>query len=108
MAIQTTQGSRHRGFAITCVDRKTGEPVDLTGATITGRLFHLATRTPRAIDGTLTGSDLENGEIQWNPGTADVGTAGEHELQLIASIAGLDFKTFRTSFFVEAAIPAPS
>lgn len=100
--INTTQGSRYRGFTITCVDQVSGAAVDLTGATITGRL--IINGTARAVDGTLGPGTLASGIVQWAPGANDVGTAGPHELQIIATIGGLALKTFRCRFNVEAAI----
>jgi len=102
--IKTTQGSRYRGFTITCVDQATGSAVNLTGATITGRLIILATGVARAMDGTLGAGTLASGIVQWAPGTTDVATAGAHEGQIIATVGGLPLKTFRFRFDVEAAI----
>lgn len=104
MTIYTTQGSRYRGFTLTCRDRVSGAAVNLTGATLTGRLLDVSTGQARNIDGTLTGTDLANGVIKWAPGANDVGTVGPHFLQITATIGGLTLRTFRASFNVEEAI----
>lgn len=107
MTIYTTQGSRYRGFEITFRDKRTGDPVDLTGATFTGRLILLSSHVSRDIDGEIDGVDLENGLAQWDPGEEDVGTAGSHEIQITAAVGELTIATFRERFHVEAAIPEP-
>jgi len=102
--IRTTQGSRYRGFTITCLDAETQEAVNLTGATITGRLVIKSTAVARDVTGELGAGVLASGIVQFAPGANDVATAGMHELQIIATIGGLAIKTFREDFYVEEAI----
>jgi hypothetical protein len=103
------QGSRYIAQQITWTDED-GTAVDLTGATLTGRIRSLDDRNlaPRAIDGTLTPDpDQVNniGDFSWAYGATDVGTAGSFQVQFIATfVGGLSEKTLLEEWTVHAAI----
>lgn len=98
------QGARHTAQQITWTDAD-GDPQDLTGATITGRILDLYTGTARAIDGTLTATSPAAGVFTWTYGTTDVATAGEHKVQFIATYADtFNDKTLTERWDVEPAI----
>ena len=69
------QGARHTAQQINWVDGD-GDPLNLTGATITARLLDLATSTARAVTGTLAVLDAEAGLFSWVHGVDDAATAG--------------------------------
>lgn len=62
-----------------------GAPVDLTGATLTGRMRNKDTNVPRDISGTLTVTDGTNGVFVWAYSSADVATAGGYVVQFTAT-----------------------
>jgi hypothetical protein len=64
-----------------------GESVDLTGATITGRMRNKDTNATRDISGTLTVTDATSGVFVWAYSTADVQTAGGYAVQFTATYA---------------------
>lgn len=61
-----------------------GTAVDLTGATITGKIRDAA-GTVRDIEGTLTLTDPENGVFTWAYHADDVETAGNFDVQFTAT-----------------------
>lgn len=81
------QNARHTPQVITWQDND-GEPLNLYGGSLSGRVRDLATLTARNIDGTLTIIDGPAGVFQWAYGTLDVGTAGAFEVQFIATFGG--------------------
>ena len=81
------QGATHTPQQITWVDID-GTPVDLTGATITGRIEDYVTGTSRNITGTLTITDADSGVFQWDYGDEDVEDYGPFRVQFIATYGG--------------------
>lgn len=78
-------GARHTSQQITWKD-ESGAAVDLTGATITGFKRANSDGVTVAIDGTFELVDLgANGVFTWAYGAVDVGTAGNFEVQLVAT-----------------------
>lgn len=78
------QGATRPSQQITWLDGD-GQPVDLTGATITGRMRNKDTNAARDISGTLTVTDGTNGVFVWAYSTADVATAGGFDVQFTAA-----------------------
>lgn len=58
---------------------------DLTGATITGKLFDHSLGTTRDIDGTLAVTDGTAGVFTWAYGPADVAAPGRFQAQFTAT-----------------------
>lgn len=103
-----TEGTIYNGLSITWKD-SAGTAVDLTGATITGRLYNTTTKTATDIAGTLTpdADQVTNtGLFTWTMVSGDV-AAGNFHVQFIATYSGDPAKTFKATWYVEAAIPAP-
>jgi hypothetical protein len=98
-------GARHTAQQITWKD-ETGTAVDLTGATITGFKRVNEDRTTVAIDGSLDLVDLgANGVFTWAYGAVDVGTAGNFEVQFVATYGdSTKDKTFVTDWKVHEAL----
>jgi hypothetical protein len=97
------QGARHVAQQITWVD-SSGDAVDLTGATVTGKIRNGA-GVVRDIDGTLTVTDDSGGVFTWAYGEDDVADDGGHEVQFIATYADTtQDKTFITSWLVREAL----
>ncbi len=61
------------------------EVVDLTGATITGRIVNMNTGAINQITGTLTVTDGPAGEFTWQYSDLDVATAGRMFAQFTAA-----------------------
>lgn len=86
------EGSRHTAQQITWKD-KDGVAVDLTGATLTGRLKDTTTGAITSIDsGALTLVTAASGIFQWAYGVNDVGTVGVYEVQFIATFGAGDIE----------------
>ena len=81
------QSARHTPQVITWQDGD-GDALNLTSASLSGRVRDLATLTARNIDGTLTIVDGPAGVFQWAYGALDVGTAGALEVQFVATFGG--------------------
>jgi len=98
------QGARHTAQQVTWTDGD-GDPLDLTGATVTGRILDEATGVARNIDGVLAVANALAGEFNWTYGALDVGAAGAFRVQFTASFgaAGSD-RTLQEEWRVEAAI----
>jgi hypothetical protein len=97
------QGARHIAQQITWQD-SAGDAIDLTDATITGKIRD-GTKTVRDIDGSLDITDATSGVFTWTYGADDVGTAGGHEVQFIATYTDTTKdKTFITSWLVREAL----
>jgi hypothetical protein len=100
----SVQGARHTAQRVTWLD-KDGDPQDLTGATLTGRLLNRAAGTAAAIDGVLTAIDPAAGIFTWAYGTADVSTPGTFDAQFIATYGdGKADKTLVEKWIVHRAI----
>lgn len=76
-------GATRPGQQITWLDGD-GAPVDLTGATITGRMKNKSSGQTRDITGLLTVNDGPNGVFTWTYDTEDVETAGGYAVQFTA------------------------
>lgn len=100
-----TEGTTYLQMIVPWVDQD-GDAVDLTGATITGRLYNLQTKVSRAIAGTLAQDPAIDNYMLWTMVAADV-AAGNYEVQFTATFATKPLVTFRAVWAVEAAIPAP-
>lgn len=61
--------------------------LDLTGATLSGRIRDLSTYGERDIAGALTVLDAPNGLFQWTYAPADVADAGKFRVQFTATYA---------------------
>jgi hypothetical protein len=97
------QGATHTAQQITWVDGD-GDPLNLTGATITARIKDLDTGEARAATGTLSVLDAEAGLFSWVYSTADVATAGAYHVQFVATFGAANDKTLAELWEVEAAI----
>lgn len=80
------KGARHTAQQITWRDDD-GTAVNLTGATLTGKIRPTDTGTVRDIDGTLALVTAASGIFNWTYGANDVGTAGMMDVQIIATFA---------------------
>lgn len=82
---EAVQGARHLAATIQWTDTD-GDPVNLTGATLSGRIKPIG-GSARAVDGTLTITGATTGLFTWTYGATDVGTAGRFEVQFKATYA---------------------
>lgn len=78
------QNSRRTPQRITWQDED-GDPVNLTGATLTGRIRNLNTSATADIDGDLDIVSASTGVFDWTYGAGDVGTAGDFVVQFVAT-----------------------
>lgn len=94
------EGGGRDGILIACVAG--GRPVDLSGATLAGRIVALDTGSSRAIAGTLTVSgDPAQGQVLWSFDPDDL-VAGEYLVQITASYAsGLPHRSFASPWSVK-------
>ena len=83
---KAVKDARHTRQLVTWLDGD-GDALNLTGATLTGRLQDLETGTARAIDGTLVVVTPVAGVFSWQYGVLDVGTAGHFRAQFTATFA---------------------
>lgn len=98
------RGARHTAQVITWADAE-GDPQDLTGATLTGRISNRSMNETRLIDGTLTITDAANGVLTWAYGAVDVGAAGDYLVQFVATYGdGKNDKTLIEPWRVEREI----
>lgn len=81
------EGSRKRAMTITWTDTA-NVAVDLTAATITGKIKSLQLGTTRSIDGALALVTASSGIFSWTFGAVDVGEVGKFKVQFIATYAG--------------------
>lgn len=97
------QGATHTPQVITWTDTDT-TPLNLTGATLTGKLRDSAGAT-RSITGTLVKTDAVNGVFTWTYSSADVATAGVYDAQFTATFADTTIeRTLVTSWTVSEAL----
>lgn len=96
------EGARHVPQRITWSDTD-GDPVDLTDATLSGRIRDEA-GVARAIDGELTIVTAASGIFDWDYGALDVGDPGVFEVQFTATygVADLDRTLHETWMVTEA------
>ena len=66
--------------------RTDGSVENLTGYTITGRMYSIERKTSRAITGTLTPLLAANGTFTWTRSAADVADFGVFEVQFIGAV----------------------
>lgn len=79
------QGATHTPQEITWLDTE-GQAVDLTGATMTGRIVPPRGGGPaRDVAGALDVVDAEGGVFRWTYDAADVETAGTYQVQFAAT-----------------------
>lgn len=77
------RGSKRPSQSIVWSD-KDGNALDLSGATIAGRIVDSA-GTGRDCDGLFTIVDGPNGVFRWDYGDEDIGTAGKFAVQFTAT-----------------------
>lgn len=96
------KGENGRLVVITWVEQQSRAAQNLTGAVLTGtiRTGPGPSYTSRSISGALVLSDASSGIFSWAWDTTDTGTAGNHEVQIIATISGVILKTFYTPWEV--------
>ena len=98
-----TEGSTYKGLLLTWTDED-GNPEDLTGATITGRIKDMQTKVARDVAGSIVPTaNAAEGEAQWTFHVDDV-VAGKYEVQLKAVRSGKPWLSFVADWVVEAAI----
>jgi hypothetical protein len=98
------EGARKRSLTITWKDTD-DVAIDLTGATITGKIKNMSTGVTASIDGTLALVTAASGIFSWTFGAVDVGTVGFFKVQFIATYAGaLTNKTFIADWEVKDAL----
>lgn len=98
------QGARRPSMALTWLrDATTAE--DLTGATLTGKIRD-AGGLVRAITGTLTITDADEGQFRWDLSAADVEDAGDLKVQFNAAFGSgqTPAKTFKADWHIEKAL----
>jgi len=78
------EAARHTVQTITWTDDD-GTAVNLTGATLTGKIRQDG--TTRSVDGTLALVTAASGIFSWTYGALDVGTVGAAAVQFIATFA---------------------
>ena len=86
MLAKAVKDARHTRQLITWLDGD-GDALNLTGATLTGRLQDLETGTARAIDGDLVVVTPAAGLFSWQYGALEGGTAGHVRAQFTATFA---------------------
>lgn len=84
MLADALQGAKRPSQLITWTDED-GNPVDLTGATITARIRNAMTREARDVDGSFSATDPTAGVFRWDYGVNDVETAGNFTVQFTAA-----------------------
>jgi hypothetical protein len=97
------QNARHTAQLVTWVDGD-GDPQDLTGATLTGRIMADADGDTRAVDGTLTITGAAAGQFTWAYGAADVADDGAFRVQFVATYGATNDKTLMERWIVHAEI----
>ena len=97
------EGARHTAQRIVWADGD-GDPLNLTGATITARIKDLDTGAARAATGTMEVVTAEAGLFSWVYSSADVATAGAYHVQFVATFGAANDKSLAELWEVEAAI----
>lgn len=67
---------------------------DITGYTITGRLYSIERRVARAITGTFDIVNASSGIFRWNRSTADLADQGVFEVQFTGTAASVPNITY--------------
>lgn len=78
------QGSRHTPQRITWTDTD-DDPVNLTGATLSGRIRNVNTGDTADMDGDLAIVSAAAGVFDWTYGQDDVAEAGDYNVQFTAT-----------------------
>lgn len=86
MLDDSVQGSTANPPLITW-NKSDGTAQDITGYTITGRLYSIERRTARAITGTFDLVSAATGIFRWNRSAADLADTGIFEVQFIGTAA---------------------
>lgn len=82
---KAVQSASHTGQRIT-FDREDGNPVDLTGATVTARIKNVETGAVVDSDGAFAVPvTAKMNQFLWAYGTTDVATAGRYTVQFTAT-----------------------
>lgn len=76
-------GALRPGLLLTWADQD-GDPVDLSGATLSGKIIDMQTGQIRPIAGALAVVNGPAGQFTWNFAAGDVAKAGRHMVQLMA------------------------
>lgn len=98
------QNARHTAQRVTWQDTD-GDPLNLTGATLSGRRLDLETGQAVALDGALTLVEPEAGTFDWRYGAGDVAAAGAYQVQFVATFGdGLTDRTLAELWIVEPAL----
>lgn len=97
------QNAAHTPQRITWTDTD-DDPLDLTGATLTGRIRDVATGVTRDITGTLAIVTAAAGLFSWTYSATDVGTAGAFVVQFTADYDAADDKTLIYSWTVHPSL----
>ena len=104
------EGSNHTVQQITWKD-ESGNAVDLTGATITGKMHphddssDVSDIGGGGADGTLALYDADAGIFTWTYGANNIGTVGTFTVQFIATFGdGSKEKSFKEQFIVKDAL----
>jgi hypothetical protein len=85
-----------------------GDPLDLTGATLSGKLHHIDSGLAQPIDGELTIVDAPAGRFTWALGEDDVAVAGDFLVEFDADYGGgLVEKSMTLAFRVHPDIVLP-
>lgn len=99
------QGAKRPSQSITWT-REDDTPEDLTGATITAKIFRHNTSTSGDVTGAFVVTSAAAGVFRWDYSTADVATAGSHKVQFTATFGGspTPAKTKVSKWVVESSI----
>lgn len=98
------QGARYIAQIITWTDTE-NEPVDLSGATITGRIRSIPSNAASNIAGTIQVTDGQAGIFMWSYGATDVAAAGNYLVQFVATYPNaLQDKTIAERWSVHEAL----
>lgn len=80
------QGANRPSQTVTWL-RSDGDPQDLTSADMTGFIRNKKTGDTRPIGGTVTVTSGTAGVFVWTYGTADLVSAGDFEVQFVATFS---------------------
>lgn len=106
MTLKLVYGANHPTYTITWLD-ESNTAVNLTGATITGRIKHNITGSAAALTGAFALVTAASGIFSYTPSSADTSRdASKHYVvQFIATFGDSTIeKTFKTDCWIEEAI----
>lgn len=103
------QYARKRAQTITWTDDD-GNALDLTGATLYGRMENSRTLERKSVTGTLVLSNAPAGVFIWTPSAADVADAGNFMVQFkaIYQSDGKSERSYKTALKVFESFDSPS